>query len=40
MIHVSAQIQDLLKSLGLDKDGSDNSKQDGKKEQEVNKNVD
>ncbi|MFB3123206.1 MAG: hypothetical protein ACE10H_13570 [Candidatus Binatia bacterium] len=40
VIHVSAQIQGLLKSLGLDKDGSDNGKQNGKKEQEVKYNVD
>ena len=40
MIHVSAQIQGLLKSLGLDKDDNDNGKQTGKKEQEVNNNVD
>ncbi len=40
VIHLSAQIQGLLKSLGLDKDGSDNGKQNGKKEQEVKYNVD
>jgi len=40
VIHLSAQILGLLKSLGLDKDGSDNGKQNGKKEQEVNNNVD
>ena len=40
VIHVSAQILGLLKSLDLDKDDSDNGKQSGKKEQEVNNNVD
>ncbi len=40
VIHLSAQILGLLKSLGLDKDGNDNGKQNGKKEQEVNNNVD
>ena len=30
VIHVSAQILGLLKSLGLDKDDSDNGKQKGK----------
>ena len=40
VIHLSAQILGLLKSLGLGKDDSDNGKQNGKKEQEVNNNVD
>jgi len=34
VIHIAGQIQTLLKSLGLDKDGSDNGKQSGKKDKE------
>ena len=40
VIYISAQILGLIKTLGFDKDGSDNGKQVGKKEQEVNNNVD
>ncbi len=40
VIYISAQILGLIKTLGFDKDSSDNGKQNGKKEQEVNNNVD
>ncbi len=39
VIHIAGQIQTLLKSLGLDKDGNDNGKRNGKKDQEVNNNL-
>jgi hypothetical protein len=39
VIHISAQILGLLKSLGLDKDSSDNGMQNGKKKQEADNRV-